>query len=59
MFDIPSEDVPLVVTTILFTVIALIAVSGRMYTRFMVVESCGGDDYFIMAASNVPSMPLY
>lgn len=51
-FSIPQPDVPLIVTPILFTAIALMAVLGKLYTRSLVVHSAGVDDYFMTASSN-------
>jgi hypothetical protein len=49
-FTIPSRDVPVVVCSILFTSIAFIVVICRLYTRVIMLQNAGPDDYIMTAA---------
>lgn len=57
--SIPDADISLLVTTILFTAIALVAVIGRLYTRVIVLKVTGADDYIITASRNSPSSYIF
>ncbi len=49
-FVIPARDVPVVVTSLLFTSIAFILVLTRLYTRVVMFKNAGADDYIMTAA---------
>jgi hypothetical protein len=50
MVDIAAPAVPAVVTSILFTSIAFIAVVLRLYTRIVMLKNAGADDYIMVGA---------
>jgi hypothetical protein len=50
MVDIAAAAVPAVVTSILFTSIAFIAVVLRLYTRIVMLKNAGADDYIMVGA---------
>jgi hypothetical protein len=49
-FTIPGRDVPVVICSILFTSIAFIVVICRLYTRVIMLQNAGPDDYIMTAA---------
>jgi hypothetical protein len=49
-FTIPPRDVPVAVTSLLFTTIAFVLVAARLYTRAFMLQSAGADDYIMTAA---------
>ena len=49
-FTIPPRDVPVAVTSLLFTTIAFILVTARLYTRIFMFRNAGADDYIMTAA---------
>jgi hypothetical protein len=58
-FSVPETDVPLVVTTILFTTIATVAVLGRLYIRVIALKVTGVDDYIISVSSKYLLLLLF
>jgi hypothetical protein len=49
-FTIPHRDVPVVICSILFTSIAFIVVICRLYTRVIMLQNAGPDDYIMTVA---------
>jgi hypothetical protein len=49
-FTIPGRDVPVVICSILSTSIAFIVVICRLYTRVIMLQNAGPDDYIMTAA---------
>jgi len=49
-FYISEPDVPVVVTSLIFTTTAFLLVCTRMFTRVVMMKNPGADDYFMCAA---------
>jgi hypothetical protein len=47
---IPGRDVPVVISSTLFISIAFIVVICRLYTRVIMLQNAGPDDYIMTAA---------
>ena len=54
-FVIPPPDVSVVVASLVFTSIAFVLVVCRLYTRVVLIQNAGADDYIMSAAMVSPA----